>query len=72
MKIFREVKGIPEPESDSEGEARREERIAMKPVEDRPGTDTEETAGEIREENVRPAAGEESGNPAVQDENAQN
>ena len=72
MKIFREVKGIPEPESDSEGEARREERIAMKPMEDRPGTDTEETAGEIREENVRPAAGEESGNPAVQDENAQN
>ena len=72
MKIFREVKGIPEPESDSEGEARREERIAMKPVEDRPGTDTEETAGEIREENVRTAAGEESGNPAVQDENAQN
>ena len=72
MKIFREVKGIPEPESDSEGEARREERISMKPMEDRPGTDTEETAGEIREENVRPAAGEESENPAVQDENAQN
>ena len=72
MKIFREVKGIPEPESDSEGEARREERISMKPMEDRTGTDTEETAGEIREENVRPAAGEESGNPAVQDENAQN
>ena len=44
----------------------------MKPMEDRPGTDTEETAGEIREENVRPAAGEESENPAVQDENAQN
>ena len=72
MKIFREVKGIPEPESDSEGEARREERISMKPMEDRTGTDTEETAGEIREENVRPAAGEESENPAVQDENAQN
>ena len=45
MKIFREVKGIPEPEPDEEGEARREERIAMKPVENTAEADAEETAG---------------------------
>src|SRR5699024_2048288 len=45
MKIFREVKGIPEPESDEENEARREERIAMKPVESAAEAAVEETAG---------------------------
>lgn len=32
MKIFREVKGIPEPEEDQENEEHKEERIAMKPA----------------------------------------
>ena len=32
MKIFREVKGIPEPDEDQENEEHKEERIAMKPV----------------------------------------
>ena len=45
MKIFREVKGIPEPESDEENEARREERIAVKPVESAAEAAVEETAG---------------------------
>ena len=33
MKIFREVKGIKEPEEDSSAKAQKEQRIAMKPVE---------------------------------------
>ena len=32
MKIFREVKGIKEPEEDSSAKAQKEQRIAMKPV----------------------------------------
>ena len=33
MKIFREVKGIPEPEEGEEGKKEEQGRIAMKPVE---------------------------------------
>ena len=32
MKIFREVKGIPEPDPENEEEAPKEERISMKPA----------------------------------------
>lgn len=34
MKIFREVKGIEEPETNEEQPEKKEERIAMKPVEE--------------------------------------
>ena len=33
MKIFREVKGIPEPPESEEGKEKKENRIAMRPVE---------------------------------------
>ena len=71
MKIFREVKGIPEPESDEENEARREERIAMKPVESAAEAAVEETAGseKLSEEECADAEtdAEQSADP---DENA--
>ena len=66
MKIFREVKGIPEPEPDEEGEARREERIAMKPVENTAEADAEETAGPEKYQEVDEKQAEEL------NENAQN
>ena len=66
MKIFREVKGIPEPEPDEEGEARREERIAMKPVENTAEADTEETAGPEKHQEADEKQAEEL------NENAQN
>lgn len=71
MKIFREVKGIPEPESDEENEARREERIAVKPVESAAEAAVEETAGseKLSEEECADAEtdAEQSADP---DENA--
>ena len=71
MKIFREVKGIPEPESDEENEARREERIAMKPVKSGAEAAVEEAAGpeKLPEEESADAAtdAEQSAEP---DENA--
>ena len=73
MKIFREVKGIPEPESEAEGEAQREERIAMKPVEHRPETETEETAGtDENREDAREEAETDKEQPEGQDETMQN
>ena len=66
MKIFREVKGIPEPEPDEEGEARREERIAMKPVENTAEADAEETAGPEKHQEADEKQAEEL------NENAQN
>ena len=73
MKIFREVKGIPEPESEAEGEAQREERIAMKPVEHRPETETEETAGtDENREDAREETETDKEQPEGQDETMQN
>ncbi len=46
MKIFREVKGIPEPEEGAETEEKKSSRIAMKPVEEHADSTAEVPAGE--------------------------
>ena len=70
MKIFREVKGIPEPEKSQDGKEKKEERIVMKPTED-VQTDntseqtetkipeTEEHTTEVQEEEELPSQNEE-------------
>ena len=46
MKIFREVKGIPEPEEGAETEEKKSSRIAMKPVEEHADSPAENPVGE--------------------------
>ena len=53
MKIFREVKGIEEPEETENGSEKKEERIVMKPVEGQ--SDAAEDTEKAAEETEMPA-----------------
>ena len=64
MKIFREVKGIPEPEEGAETEEKKSSRIAMKPVEEHADSTAENPVGEHADSPTENPVGEHADSPA--------
>ncbi|OUP83769.1 AAA family ATPase [Lachnoclostridium sp. An169] len=64
MKIFREVKGIPEPEEGAETEEKKSSRIAMKPVEEHADSPAENPVGEHADSPTENPVGEHADSPA--------